>query len=221
MCRRILREAGSAPQATTVTGRSGDQGIHGHGTLQMNMLVSFQVLFSAQALQGIGLPIPRPYSRRYVRPRRQGSDHHHWHLHRRGGFPDGVVPIKLIDGDKLVSLLEPGTRPREGHHYEIDRPSSVSLGPESVISVPGSARVTSRRGDPCCGSSSNCPSPSSSHSLGSPFLGALRGSLATQVSEARQLPHVSRQGRPRSHRRRQVEVALLRPLQRALWATAS
>jgi restriction system protein len=46
LCQRILREAGFTQ--VTVTGRSGDQGIDGYGTLQVNRLVSFRVLFQCK-----------------------------------------------------------------------------------------------------------------------------------------------------------------------------
>ena len=42
-CQRMLREAGFSQVA--VTGRSTDHGIDGHGTLTLNPLVSFKVLF--------------------------------------------------------------------------------------------------------------------------------------------------------------------------------
>ena len=43
LAQRLLREAGFVQ--VVVTGRSGDGGIDGHGTLQVNPLVSFKVLF--------------------------------------------------------------------------------------------------------------------------------------------------------------------------------
>ena len=46
LAQRLLREAGFVQ--VVVTGQSGDGGIDGHGTLQINPLVSFKVLFSAR-----------------------------------------------------------------------------------------------------------------------------------------------------------------------------
>lgn len=43
LCQRVLREAGFTQ--VVVTGRSGDGGIDGYGTLSLNPLVSFKVLF--------------------------------------------------------------------------------------------------------------------------------------------------------------------------------
>ena len=46
LCQRLLRESGFVQ--VVVTGRSGDGGIDGHGTLQVNPLVSFKVLFQCK-----------------------------------------------------------------------------------------------------------------------------------------------------------------------------
>jgi restriction system protein len=50
ICQRLLRESGF--QQVTVTGRSGDGGIDGHGILQINPLVSFKVLFQCKRYRG-------------------------------------------------------------------------------------------------------------------------------------------------------------------------
>jgi len=44
LCQRLLREAGF--QQVAVTGRSGDNGIGGHGILELNAFVTFKVLFA-------------------------------------------------------------------------------------------------------------------------------------------------------------------------------
>jgi restriction system protein len=46
LCQRLLRESGFVQ--VVVTGRSGDGGIDGYGTLQINSLVSFKVLFQCK-----------------------------------------------------------------------------------------------------------------------------------------------------------------------------
>lgn len=46
LCQRVLREAGFTQ--VVVTGRSGDGGIDGYGTLAVNPLVSFKVLFQCK-----------------------------------------------------------------------------------------------------------------------------------------------------------------------------
>jgi len=43
ICQRLLRESGF--EQVTVTGKSGDGGIDGHGILEINAFVSFKVLF--------------------------------------------------------------------------------------------------------------------------------------------------------------------------------
>lgn len=50
LCQRLLREAGF--QKVVVTGKTGDGGIDGHGILQVNPLVSFQVLFQSKRYSG-------------------------------------------------------------------------------------------------------------------------------------------------------------------------
>ncbi len=50
ICQRLLREFGF--QQVTVTGKSGDGGIDGHGILQINPLVSFKVLFQCKRYAG-------------------------------------------------------------------------------------------------------------------------------------------------------------------------
>ncbi|MGH9968455.1 MAG: winged helix-turn-helix domain-containing protein [Pyrinomonadaceae bacterium] len=49
-CQRLLRESGF--QEVSVTGRSGDGGIDGIGILQVNVLVSFKVLFQCKRYSG-------------------------------------------------------------------------------------------------------------------------------------------------------------------------
>src|SRR5690606_3419302 len=49
-CQRLLREVGFSE--VHVTGKSGDGGIDGHGNLQVNHLVSFNVLFQCKRYSG-------------------------------------------------------------------------------------------------------------------------------------------------------------------------
>jgi restriction system protein len=53
LSQRLLRESGF--QHVTVTGRAGDGGIDGIGTLQVNPFVSFNVLFQCKRYQGLSL----------------------------------------------------------------------------------------------------------------------------------------------------------------------
>ena len=131
LCRRILREAGSVQ--VTVTGRSGDQGIDGHGTLQMNMLVSFQVLFQCKRYK----ESVSPSHVRDFRGAMSGRADKGLIITtgtftaeaRREASRDGVVPIELIDGDKLVSSLESlELGLKKVTTYQIDRPFFSEFG---------------------------------------------------------------------------------------------
>jgi len=117
ICQRLLRESGF--QEVVVTGRSGDGGIDGHGVLEINPLVTFKVLFQCKRYGD------RPVTPSQVRDFRgamQGradkgliittgtftSDA------KREATRDGVPPIELVDGDKLVTMFaraELGLRP--------------------------------------------------------------------------------------------------------------
>ena len=105
---RLLRESGF--QEVTVTGRSGDGGIDGLGILQVNPLVSFKVLFQCKRYAG---PVT-PSQVRDFRGAMQGRADKGIII-TTGGFTseakkeavrDGVPPIELVDGEKLVTMLE-------------------------------------------------------------------------------------------------------------------
>lgn len=124
LCQRILREAGFTQ--VIVTGRSGDGGIDGHGTLSVNPLVSFKVLFQCKRFS-------KSVSPSHVRDFRGGmagradkgiilTTGAFTAEARREASRDGVPPIELIDGDKLIDMLEKlelGLRPVKT--YELDR----------------------------------------------------------------------------------------------------
>ena len=107
-CQRLLRESGF--QEVTVTGRSGDGGIDGLGILQVSPLVSFKVLFQCKRYKGS----VNPSQVRDFRGAMQGradkgiivttgsftSDS------KREAVRDGVPPIELVDGEKLVTMIE-------------------------------------------------------------------------------------------------------------------
>ena len=107
-CRRVLRESGF--QDVEVTGRSGDGGIDGIGILQVNPLVSFKVLFQCKRYQGA----VTPSQIRDFRGAMQGRADKGIVITtgvftqdaRREAIRDGVPPIELVDGEKLVSMLE-------------------------------------------------------------------------------------------------------------------
>lgn len=108
LSQRILREAGFSE--VHVTGRSGDEGIDGYGTLQINPLISFKVLFQCKKYRGsVGSPEVRNF-----RGAMQGRADKGLILTtgsftaeaRREAGRDGAPPIELIDGQKLIALLE-------------------------------------------------------------------------------------------------------------------
>ena len=108
LSQRLLREAGFSE--VLVTGSSGDGGIDGHGTLQVNPLVSFKVLFQCKRYK-------RSVSPGQVRDFRGAmagradkgiiiTTGTFTAEARREASRDGVAPIELLDGEKLVELLE-------------------------------------------------------------------------------------------------------------------
>jgi restriction system protein len=123
LCQRLLREAGF--EKVEVTGRSGDGGIDGNGVLALNAFVSFRVLFQCKRYKdSVG-----PGYIRDFRGAMQGRADKGIVLTtgtftadaRREAVRDGVPPIELVDGEKLVSLfedLELGLIPRKA--FEID-----------------------------------------------------------------------------------------------------
>lgn len=122
-CQRLLRESGF--QEVTITGRSGDGGIDGIGILQVNPLVSFKVLFQCKRYSGSvtagqvrdfrGAMMGRADKGIIITTGSFTADS------RKEAVRDGVPPIELVDGDKLVEMLEQlelGVKPRKT--YEID-----------------------------------------------------------------------------------------------------
>jgi restriction system protein len=124
VCQRLLRESGF--QQVTVTGKSGDGGIDGHGILQINPLVSFKVLFQCKRYQGaVAVSAVRDF-----RGALQGRADKGIILTtgtfttdaKREAIRDGATPIEIVDGDKLLEMFEKlklGLRPKED--YEIDQ----------------------------------------------------------------------------------------------------
>ena len=123
LAQRILREAGFTQ--VTVTGQSGDGGIDGFGTLQINHLVSFKVLFQCNRYsRSVSSPEVRDFRGAMAGRADKGI------IITTGTFTaeakkeasrDGVPPIELIDGEKLIDMLEnleTGLRPITT--YEVD-----------------------------------------------------------------------------------------------------
>lgn len=108
LSQRLLREAGFTQ--VTVTGQSGDGGIDGFGTLQVNPLVSLKVLFQCKRYA-------KSVSPSHVRDFRGAMSGRadkgiiittgsFTAEARREATRDGAPPIELLDGEKLVDLLE-------------------------------------------------------------------------------------------------------------------
>jgi restriction system protein len=124
LCQRLLREAGFTQ--VVVTGSSGDGGIDGYGTLQINPLVSFKVLFQCKRYAKSVSPAQVRDFRGAMAGRADkgiiittGS---FTAEARREATRDGVPPIELIDGEKLIEMfqsLELGLR--SVTTYEVER----------------------------------------------------------------------------------------------------
>lgn len=107
-CQRLLRESGF--QEVTVTGRSGDGGIDGLGILQVGPLVSFKVLFQCKRYIGQ----VNPSQVRDFRGAMQGRADKGIIVTtgsfttdaKREAVRDGVPTIELVDGEKLVGMIE-------------------------------------------------------------------------------------------------------------------
>lgn len=124
ICKRLLTECGF--QSVQVTGRSGDNGIDGIGLLEINPLVSFKILFQCKRYKDtVG-----PAQIRDFRGAMQGRADKGIIL-TTGRFTkdaklesirDGVPPIELVDGEKLVEMFEKfelGLKPKT--IYDIDQ----------------------------------------------------------------------------------------------------
>jgi restriction system protein len=108
LSQRILREAGFTQ--VEVTGRPSDGGIDGSGTLPLNAFVSIKVLFQCKRYRGS----VSPSQIRDFRGAMQGRADKGIVITtgsftteaRREASRDGVSAIELIDGGRLVEMLE-------------------------------------------------------------------------------------------------------------------
>jgi restriction system protein len=108
LCQRLLRESGFIE--VDVTGRSGDGGIDGRGTIRIGGLISFNVLFQSKRYRGnIGPDLVRDFRGAMIGRADKGL------LITTGGFTrearkeairDGAPPIDLIDGELLIDKLK-------------------------------------------------------------------------------------------------------------------
>jgi restriction system protein len=124
LAQRLLREAGFVQ--VVVTGRSNDGGIDGYGTLQVNPFLSFKVLFQCKKYKGSVSPSQvRDFRGAMAGRADKGiiiTTGTFTAEARREASRDGVVPIELIDAEKLVAMFkkfELGLKTVET--YEIDQ----------------------------------------------------------------------------------------------------
>ncbi|MBD2515965.1 restriction endonuclease [Nostoc sp. FACHB-973] len=124
LCQRLLRESGF--EKVTVTGRSGDGGIDGHGILQVNPFLSFKVLFQCKRYTGsVSSPQVRDFRGAMMGRADKGI------IITTGTFTpdaqkeairDGVPPLELVHGEKLLDMfenLELGLIPRKTFDVDI------------------------------------------------------------------------------------------------------
>ena len=123
LCQRLLRESGF--QEVKVTGRTGDGGIDGNGLLEINPFISFQVLFQCKRYSGsVSVSQVRDFRGAMMGRADKGI------ILTTGTFTkdakgeavrDGVPPIELVNGEKLLDMLEAlelGLKPVTS--YEVD-----------------------------------------------------------------------------------------------------
>lgn len=108
LSQRLLREAGFTQ--VVVTGSSNDGGIDGYGTLQINPLVSFKVLFQCKRYaKSVSPSHVRDFRGAMAGRADKGiiiTTGTFTAEARREAARDGVPPIELIDGEKLIDMLE-------------------------------------------------------------------------------------------------------------------
>jgi restriction system protein len=108
LSQRLLRESGFTQ--VTVTGQSGDGGIDGFGTLQVNPLVSFKVLFQCKRYTKSVAPSQVRDFRGAMSGRADKgiiiTTGTFTAEAKREATRDGAPPIELIDGEKLIDMLE-------------------------------------------------------------------------------------------------------------------
>jgi len=108
ICQRLLRESGF--EQVNVTGRSGDGGIDGIGLLQINPFVSFKVLFQCKRFKdSVGAPVVRDFRGAMMGRADKGiimTTGTFTQDAKREARRDGVTPIELVDGEKMVEMFE-------------------------------------------------------------------------------------------------------------------
>jgi restriction system protein len=125
LCQRLLRESGF--EEVVVTGRAGDGGIDGHGVLELNPFVSFRVFFQCKRYEGsVGPGIVRDFRGAMMGRADKGlilTTGTFSTEARREAVRDGVPPIEVVDGERLLEMfekLELGLKPRTTYDLDPD-----------------------------------------------------------------------------------------------------
>jgi restriction system protein len=108
ICKRLLSEVGI--HDVQVTGGAGDHGIDGTGVIKVNEVVGFNIIFQCKRYKDSVVP----HHVRDFRGTMQGradkgiiiTTGRFTAEAKREAVRDGVPPIELIDGERLVSLFE-------------------------------------------------------------------------------------------------------------------
>jgi restriction system protein len=123
LCQRLLRESGF--ESVTITGKSGDGGLDGIGILQVNAFVSFKVLFQCKRYSGSISPSQvRDFRGAMMGRADKGiilTTGTFTSEAKKEAVRDGVPPIELVDGEKLLDMfetLELGLKPKKA--YDVD-----------------------------------------------------------------------------------------------------
>ena len=108
ICKRLLTEI--KIHDIVITGRSGDQGIDGIGVIKLNDVVNFNIVFQCKRYK----EVVAPHHVRDFRGAMQGRADKGLMITtgrftpeaKKEATRDGVPPIELIDGERLVALFE-------------------------------------------------------------------------------------------------------------------
>jgi restriction system protein len=108
LCRYLLLESGF--EEVSVTGRSGDGGIDGHGVLRVSKLVSMKVLFQCKRYaESVGPSVVRDFRGSLAGRAEKGiilTTGYFSSAAEQEARREGVVPVELVDGERLVELFE-------------------------------------------------------------------------------------------------------------------
>lgn len=107
ICQRLLREAGF--QEVKITGKTGDGGIDGYGILEINPLVSFNVLFQCKRYKGsVSASQIRDFRGAMQGRADKGiiiTTGYFTSDAKKEARRDGAPPIEIVDGEKLVEMF--------------------------------------------------------------------------------------------------------------------